>query len=82
MHARLQGTLWRNGDFLRLWSAQTVSQLGSQITLLALPFVAILVLKATTFEIAALGVVRGLRVLTTDRAWRSLRLPIKIEVIR
>jgi MFS family permease len=57
MPARLQGTLWRNADFLRLWSAQTVSQLGSQVTFLALPFVAILVLKATTFEIAALGVV-------------------------
>src|SRR5262249_46529807 len=50
-------TLWQNGDFLRLWSAQTVSQIGSQVTLLALPFVAILVLRATTFEIAALGVV-------------------------
>jgi hypothetical protein len=47
---RLQGAQWRNGDFLRLWSAQTVSEAGSQVTLLALPFVAILVLKAATFE--------------------------------
>lgn len=30
----------------------------------------------------ALGRLRGLRVLTTDRAWRSLRLSITIEVIR
>ena len=57
MLERLQGALWRNRDFLCLWSAQTVSQVGSQITLLALPFIAILVLHATTFEIAALGVV-------------------------
>jgi MFS family permease len=57
---RLRGPLWRNRDFLRLWSAQTVSQFGSQVTTLALPFVAILVLKASTFEIAALGVVEFL----------------------
>jgi MFS family permease len=52
--------LWRNADFLRLWAAQTVSELGSQVTQLALPFVAILVLKASTFEVAALGVVEFL----------------------
>jgi MFS family permease len=50
-------TLWRNRDFLWLWSAQTVSQVGSEITGLALPFAAILVLHASTFEVAALGVV-------------------------
>lgn len=30
----------------------------------------------------ALGRLRGLTVLTSDRAWRSLRLSIRIEVIR
>ena len=42
---------------MSLWSAATVSQLGSQVSLLALPFVAIATLKATTFEVAALGMV-------------------------
>jgi MFS family permease len=50
-------SLWRNGDFLRLWSAQTVSQFGSQITVLALPLAAILVLHASAFEVAALTAV-------------------------
>jgi MFS family permease len=50
-----QGGLWSHNDFLRLWGAQTVSQFGSQISLLALPLVAILVLDASTFEVAALG---------------------------
>jgi MFS family permease len=49
------GPLWRHSDFLRLWGAQTVSQFGTQVTLLALPLVAILVLEASTFEVAVLG---------------------------
>ncbi len=57
---RPRGLLWRNGDFLFLWSAQTVSEFGSQVTTLALPLAAIYVLKATTFEVAALGVVEFL----------------------
>jgi hypothetical protein len=52
---RPRGPLWRNHDFLHLWAAQTVSQFGSQITGLALPLVAILVLKASAFQVAALG---------------------------
>jgi MFS family permease len=53
---RLDSPVWRNSDFLRLWSGQTISQFGSQISGLALPFLAILVLDASTFEVAALGV--------------------------
>jgi MFS family permease len=52
--------LWRNGDFLLLWSAQSVSQFGSQISQLALPLVAILVLHSSTFAVAALNVVEFL----------------------
>ena len=54
------GELWRHADFLRLWSAQTISQFGSQISGLALPLVAILLLDASAFEVAALGVVEFL----------------------
>jgi MFS family permease len=51
------GTLWRNRDFALLWSAQSVSMVGSEVSGLALPLVAILVLHASTFAVAALGVV-------------------------
>jgi len=54
---RPRGVLWPNRDFLWLWTAQTVSQFGSEITGLALPLVAILVLEASTFEVAVLAVV-------------------------
>jgi MFS family permease len=51
------GGLWRHSDFLKLWSAETVSQFGTQVGQLALPLVAILVLDASAFEVAALGTV-------------------------
>jgi MFS family permease len=54
---RPHGDLWRDRDFLRFWSAQTISQFGSQVSGLALPFVAIYVLDATAFQIAALSAV-------------------------
>jgi MFS family permease len=52
-----QGGLWRHADFLKLWSAQTISQFGSQITAIALPLVAVLSLHATAFQVAALSAV-------------------------
>jgi predicted MFS family arabinose efflux permease len=38
-----------------LWSGQTVSEIGSQITVLALPLVAVVVLRASTFQIGLLS---------------------------
>lgn len=46
--------LWRNGDFLRLWTAQTISTFGSLITRTALPFTAALVLDARPAQMALL----------------------------
>lgn len=51
---RPRSALWGHADYLRLWSAQGISAFGSQVTLLALPLVAILTLDATAFEVAAL----------------------------
>ncbi len=50
-----RGGLWRHPDFLKLWSAETISVFGTQISQLALPLVAILVLDASAFEVAALA---------------------------
>jgi MFS family permease len=48
----LRSELWRNGAFVRVWTAATVSIFGSLVTRMALPFVAILVLDAGAFEVA------------------------------
>jgi len=47
-------TLWRHRNFLLLWSGQTVSEMGSAITQLALPLTAVIVLRASTFQVGAL----------------------------
>jgi len=51
---RRPGGLWRHRDFLSLWGAETISQFGSQVSFLALPLVAILVLEESAFNVAAL----------------------------
>jgi MFS family permease len=54
------GGLWRHPDFVKLWSAETVSQFGTQFTQLALPLAAIDVLHVSAFEVAALTTVEFL----------------------
>ena len=51
------GDLLRHRDFQKLWAGQTVSQLGSQVSQLALPLVAVLVLHVSAFYVALLGTV-------------------------
>ena len=51
------GGLWRHPDFLKLWSAETISVFGSTVDDIAFPLVAVLVLDATAFEVAVLGTV-------------------------
>lgn len=53
----LGGRLWHHRDFVRMWAGQTVSQVGNQVTLLALPTIAILLLGATTFQVGLLEAV-------------------------
>jgi MFS family permease len=48
-------SLLRHADFLKLWSAETISQFGTQVTFLAVPLVAITLLNATPLEIGLLG---------------------------
>jgi len=46
---------WVEGEFLKLWGGQTVSELGSSITLLALPTAAVLVLHANVLQVGLLA---------------------------
>jgi MFS family permease len=46
--------LRRQSEFLKLWSAQAISQIGDQITYLALPLVAVLTLDASAAQMGLL----------------------------
>jgi len=53
-------SLIRHRDFLKLWSAQTISVFGSQVSALAIPLVAALILKVDPFSFALLGTIEFL----------------------
>jgi len=55
MKLPLSGRLWRHGDFLKLWTGETVSRFGTQVSQLAIPTVAILVLHAGPFQVGLIG---------------------------
>jgi MFS family permease len=49
-----KGGLLRHRDFRFLWAGESVSELGSQVSFLAIPLVAVRTLHATTFQIGLL----------------------------
>ena len=53
LHKSFRG-LWRSADFRKLWMSLTITAFGAQITNLALPLTAALLLQATPFEMGVL----------------------------
>jgi MFS family permease len=49
-----KGNLWHHRDFTRLWFSDTVSQFGNQFTQIALPLIAVSVLRASATQVAIL----------------------------
>jgi len=47
-------SLWRDGDFVKLWTGQTISEMGSVVTRTALPILAVLTLHAGALELGIL----------------------------
>ena len=59
MH-RPRGGLWGHADFMKLWTGQSISEFGSQISGLAIPWLAAVDLDASAFQFSLLGVVQFL----------------------
>jgi len=53
---RPSGGLWSHGDFLKLWTGQSISELGSQVSQLAIPWLAAVGLNASPLQFSLLGV--------------------------
>jgi MFS family permease len=49
-----RGVLFRHRDFRLLWGGETISELGSQVSLLAIPLLAVRTLHATPFQMGLL----------------------------
>ena len=70
-----KGVLLRHRDFRLLWGGETVSELGSQVSLLAIPLLAVRTLHATTFEM-------GLLTAASTAAFLVVGLPAGVWVDR
>lgn len=76
-------------DFRQLWIGDSISQIGTQVSLIALPYIAVTILNATPLEMGFLGAFEFLAFLVVglpagawvDR-WRRQRVLITNDVIR
>jgi MFS family permease len=81
--------LLRDLDFRRYWTAQSISYLGDQVTIVALPLIAVVVLHASAFEVGALSALGTLPNLLfalhtgafTDRVRRRRRLMVTANLL-
>jgi len=53
---RPSGGLWAHSEFLKLWAGQSISEFGSQVSGLAIPWVAAVVLHVSPFEFSLVAV--------------------------
>ena len=59
----IRGRVWRESDFVKLWTGQTISQMGSRISRDGIPLAAVLVLGATPLQMGYLGGASGIAIL-------------------
>ncbi len=86
---RLRGGLLRHHDFRQLFLGDTLSQFGTQLTMLAIPVLAVKVLDAGAFEMGLLATCEFLAFLViglpagawVDR-WRKQRVLIANDLVR
>src|SRR5215468_835908 len=56
-------SLWRHREFRKFWAGAAISEVGSQVTLLAVPLIAALTLQATPWQMGLLSAAGGVPIL-------------------
>ena len=56
-------SLWRYREFLKFWAGSAISDVGSQVTALAVPLIAVLTLDATPWQMGLLSAAGGAPIL-------------------
>ena len=82
-------SLWRHHDFRQLWASETVSQIGTQVTMVALPVLAVTLLQATPLQMGVLTALETAAFLLialpagawVDR-WRRRRVLVSADLVR
>ena len=79
----MNASIWRDGAFVRVWAASTISYVGTYITRTAVPLTAIIVLGVGPLEISALRIFEFIALLLVGLAagaWvdRLRRRPIMV----
>jgi MFS family permease len=57
---RPRGGLWDHRDFMKLWAGQTISEFGTPVSQIAIPWIAIKTLNVSAFAVASLTTVQFL----------------------
>jgi MFS family permease len=70
-----RGRLWRHRDFLLLWSGQSISGLGTAISMIVLPLIAVVSLHANGLQVGALTAAEWI-------PWLLIGLPAGVWVDR
>ena len=72
------GGLLRHRDFLLLWTGQSVSDVGTAVSTVVFPLIAVVYLHASAFQVGVLAAAQWIAVAADRAAGRRLGRPVAL----